>query len=146
MCGIVGIVGSENVSKLLLDGIRRLEYRGYDSVGMVLETGNEIAIEKDVGNISKVDNKVDFSKLKGNIGICHTRWATHGGISKDNAHPHFNSNKSIFAVHNGIIENFVEIKKKLLLKGYDFKTNTDSEIIPHYFDHKLKVFLYLFLL
>ena len=114
MCGIIGIVGIEkDIGSKLLKYIKRLEYRGYDSLGMVAMTPDSIDLRKDIGNIEKVNQKLKFSEMKGSLGICHTRWATCGGITKENSHPHFNQDKTIFVVHNGIIENYEELKIKL---------------------------------
>jgi len=135
MCGIVGIVsrGEFSAKRDLLKAIKKLEYRGYDSVGFALNSG---LMKKDVGYVDKFTNKI--KDVKAAVGISHTRWATHGGVTKTNAHPHFNKQKTIFAVHNGIIENFSELRDMLKKKGYKFITETDSEIIPHFFDYQLK--------
>jgi len=136
MCGIFGFIGNEDASKFLLEGIKRLEYRGYDSVGMATIFENGIHIKKDKGNIDEVHKKHNFLSLKGNTGITHTRWSTHGKVSKENAHPHSSCDGSIVLVHNGIIENYQELKEKL--KNHAFKSETDTEVIVHYFEEKLK--------
>ena len=110
MCGIVGIVSEREVSSTLLDAIKRLEYRGYDSVGMVCIADGVLSTKKDIGKIEEVEKKVNFTALKGTIGMAHSRWATHGGVSKRNAHPHEDCNGNISLVHNGIIENHNELK------------------------------------
>lgn len=135
MCGIVGIVSKTDfsVKKDLLKALRKLEYRGYDSVGFALNTG---VWNKDIGYIDKFSSKVKDTKAS--VGISHTRWSTHGKVTKNNAHPHFNKNRTIFAVHNGILENYEQIKAMLKKKGYKFITETDTGIIPHYFDLQLK--------
>ncbi len=139
MCGIFGIVGCVGkLGKIMLDGITKLEYRGYDSVGMLGIKEEHHDLRKDVGNVDTVNKKVKFEEIEGWMGIVQTRWATNGGVEKRNAHPHFNKEKTIFAVHNGIIENFEEIKSNLTTLGYEFLSSTDTEIIPHYFDHKIK--------
>lgn len=132
MCGIVGIISNKNVSEMLLESVRKLEYRGYDSVGMVVcSNDNKICIKKDIGKIDEVDKKVNFTDLNGNIGLAHSRWATHGGVTKDNAHPHTDCNGEISIVHNGIIENYSELKNELSKKGHVFKSDTDTEVIAH---------------
>src|SRR3989344_878127 len=138
MCGIIGCVGKEKVAPLLLRGIKRLEYRGYDSVGMATLYHGNITVMKDVGTVSDVDKKLHFNTLSGSLGIAHTRWATTGKVTKQNAHPHESCDKKIAVVHNGIIENYEELKKGLLKKGHTFLSETDTEIIPHYFEEKLK--------
>ncbi|MBM88828.1 MAG: glutamine--fructose-6-phosphate transaminase (isomerizing) [Gammaproteobacteria bacterium] len=131
MCGIVGAIAERNVSGILLEGLRRLEYRGYDSAGIaMLNGGNKLIATKTVGKVEKLVNSVTASKINGSVGIAHTRWATHGKPTITNAHPH-SSSKEIAIVHNGIIENYQELRGKLLQEGYDFKTETDSEIIAH---------------
>ena len=131
MCGIVGIISEKEVSRKLLDAIKRLEYRGYDSVGMVCIGQNKLEARKDIGKIAEVDAKVDFSSLKGSIGLAHSRWATHGGVTKANAHPHYDCKGDIALVHNGIVENYDELKKELQQRGHSFSSETDTEVIAH---------------
>jgi len=138
MCGIIGYVGQKEANGILLKGLKRLEYRGYDSCGMAIRNSQGVLLKKDIGNINKVDTKVNFSDMPGTLGISHTRWATNGRVTQLNAHPHHNTTKTIFAVHNGIIENYEEIKQILIGKGYQFITETDSEIIPFFFDDQLQ--------
>ena len=132
MCGIIGIIGyNEDLGNIILKGLKRLEYRGYDSAGICTINGNKILIKKDIGKIDEVNKKVNFSELKGDIGLGHTRWATCGGVTKENAHPHLSFGKKIAIVHNGIIENFQELKEYLLGKGYKFSSETDTEVVAH---------------
>ena len=136
MCGIVGYIGNQQAAPILLDGLGKLEYRGYDSAGIAVYDGNEINMVKSQGRL-KVLNELthDGETLKGTLGIGHTRWATHGIPSDANAHPHFNKDKSIVVVHNGIIENYLKLKKKLLAHGYEFMSETDTEVIAHLLDY-----------
>ncbi len=138
MCGIIGYIGEKEASPILLKGLKRLEYRGYDSCGMATLNEKEVFLKKDVGSIGKADEKLNFRELPGKIGVAHTRWCTHGKVSRENAHPHFNADHSIIAVHNGILENYEEIKQNLVNQGYKFVTETDTEIIPFFFDEQLK--------
>mgnify|MGYP001563294461 CR=1 FL=1 len=135
MCGIFGYVGREqSTAQMILDGLKTLEYRGYDSWGISVKHHKKITSEKHVGKIGDASTNLSPSSL----GIGHTRWATHGGVTVTNAHPHTNKDRTIAVVHNGIIENFLELKKFLLKNGYDFVTETDTEVIPHMIDFELK--------
>ena len=139
MCGIVGCVLKEKkAAPILLDSISKLEYRGYDSVGIATATDNRINLKKDAGKIKEVDRKLDFSNMEGSFGIAHVRWATHGDPNKTNSHPHLNMDRTIAVVHNGIIENSAEIKEELIGEGYKFKSETDTEVIPHLIDKYMK--------
>lgn len=129
MCGIAAYIGGEKASPILLDSIKKLEYRGYDSCGLVAISDKGIVCKKGIGKIDDVDERLDLSSLEGNIGIAHTRWATHGEPSDANSHPHFSCNGDIFIVHNGIIENAEELKK--ILGDHTFRSQTDSEVIAH---------------
>ena len=133
MCGIVGCIlkDSEDVAPILFDCISKLEYRGYDSIGIATYDSEKIHIKKDKGKIVEVDKKLDLEKMPGNFGIAHVRWATHGDPSKLNAHPQLDEENNVAVVHNGIIENYLEIKEKLTLEGHVFKSYTDTEVIPH---------------
>jgi len=130
MCGIVGYVGDRKATPILLESTKKLEYRGYDSIGMCT-IGNDLNILKGAGKIDDVNNRLNFLSLSGNLGISHTRWATHGGVTDLNAHPHADCNSVIAVVHNGIIENYAELRDELLEKGHDFKSETDTEVISH---------------
>ena len=131
MCGIVGYIGKQKAAPILLAGLAKLEYRGYDSAGIaVMENGN-IEVQKDKGRVSNLCKIKEIENLQGSIGIAHTRWATHGEPSKANAHPHTDSKEEFAVVHNGIIENYVELRKELEENGYNFKSETDTEVIPN---------------
>lgn len=139
MCGIVGYIGEEQAAPILLDGLAKLEYRGYDSAGMAIYDGEKINIQKSMGRLKVLSELThDGSTMPGCIGIGHTRWATHGEPSDANAHPHFNESKTIAVVHNGIIENYVKLKKKLADKGYQFLSETDTEVVAHLLDYYYK--------
>lgn len=133
MCGIVGCIlkNDDDVADILFDCISKLEYRGYDSIGLATYYKDKIYIKKDKGEIADVDKKLNLAKMPGNFGIAHVRWATHGVASKLNSHPQLDEDNSIAVVHNGIIENYLEIRKKLELEGHVFKSETDTEVIPH---------------
>lgn len=136
MCGIVGYIGNEQAAPILLDGLAKLEYRGYDSAGLAVYDGNDIEVVKAKGRLQALrDLTGDGSGVKGTLGIGHTRWATHGEPSVSNAHPHFNRDKSIAVVHNGIIENYQPLKEKMIGKGYQFVSDTDTEVVAHLLDY-----------
>ncbi|HLC74466.1 MAG TPA: glutamine--fructose-6-phosphate transaminase (isomerizing) [Candidatus Nanoarchaeia archaeon] len=137
MCGIYGYIGKRNAAPILLEGIKKLEYRGYDSVGMATQSNNQFYIKKDIGAVQEVHKKVNFLDMPGTMGIVHTRWSTHGGVTKANAHPHLSCKGKVVVIHNGIIENYEELKKDLQNKGCKFISETDSEVISHYFEQKL---------
>ncbi len=137
MCGIIGYIGSEQAAPFLLNGLKRLEYRGYDSAGMVTH-GSDLTVKKDIGKIDEINSKLNFLDMSGTIGIAHTRWATHGGVTKENSHPHLDCQNSIAVVHNGIIENYQELKKELIENGHILKSETDTEVIPHLIEQSLK--------
>ena len=132
MCGIVGYVGSQNSAPILVEGLRRLEYRGYDSAGLAVHTGRGVEIIRAVGKLSNLDAALKKTPLAGTTGIGHTRWATHGRPSEANAHPHVAGDVAV--VHNGIIENHVELRRELESKGVKFHSDTDTEIVAHLID------------
>lgn len=129
MCGIVGAVAQRNVTEILLEGLRRLEYRGYDSAGVAVINDKNIFLEKETGKVINLEKVVEQAVIKGQIGIAHTRWATHGKPAQKNAHPHQSGN--IALVHNGIIENHNELRQHLIEKGYEFASETDTEVVVH---------------
>lgn len=136
MCGIVGYIGNKKASPILINGLLRLEYRGYDSAGISTIEKNHISLMKDMGRVKNLYKIKGIDDLKGTIGIAHTRWATHGKPSKENSHPHMDNSKTFSVVHNGIIENFNELRDFLTKEGYSFYSETDTEIIPnliHYY-------------
>lgn len=139
MCGIVGYIGKEEAAPILLDGLSKLEYRGYDSAGIAVFDGETINVAKTKGRLKVLSELThDGTMLPGTLGIGHTRWATHGSPSDTNAHPHLNSEETIVVVHNGIIENYLKLKKKLENKGYQFISETDTEVIAHLLDYYYK--------
>lgn len=133
MCGIVGFIGTEEAAPILMKGLRRLEYRGYDSAGIAVKD-NDIQIVKEKGRIDRLQARVDAENPRGTVGIGHTRWATHGAPDSINAHPHRSQNGVCTLVHNGIIENYIEIKNELMGKGYKFLSQTDTEVIAQLYD------------
>ncbi|MEZ3437062.1 MAG: glutamine--fructose-6-phosphate transaminase (isomerizing) [Lachnospiraceae bacterium] len=136
MCGIVGYIGNKQAAPILLDGLSKLEYRGYDSAGIAVYNGEKIDMVKSKGRLKVLDELTHGGEtLPGTVGIGHTRWATHGSPSDKNAHPHFNKDNSIVVVHNGIIENYLKLKKKLEKKGYKFVSETDTEVVAHLLDY-----------
>ncbi len=131
MCGIVGYIGNKNVVPILMTGLKRLEYRGYDSAGLAVLKDNQVQVVKEAGKLSVLDAKINKVNLTSTIGIGHTRWATHGEPNQTNAHPHIDSNGNIALIHNGIIENHSTIRKMLEKKGHVFRTETDTEVVTH---------------
>lgn len=136
MCGIVGYVGARPVLSILLDGLKKLEYRGYDSAGIVV-LGRDLSLFKKQGKISLLESQISHSQVDGHAGIGHTRWATHGVPNDINAHPHLDCTGKLAVVHNGIIENYMELKTALIQKGHVFKSDTDTEVIPHLIEEEL---------
>ena len=129
MCGIVGYVGKQKAASILLEGLKRLEYRGYDSAGLAVLQGGRIDVTKKVGRVENLIREAAKVRYTGKTGICHTRWATHGGVTDANAHPHVSSDGKIVLVHNGVIENFLSIKRFLLSKNFTFQSETDTEVL-----------------
>jgi len=131
MCGIVGYIGRQKVFPILLDGLKRSEYRGYDSAGVAVIQDSQMVVYRCVGRVKELEKALWGKNLEGHIGVGHTRWATHGRPSEENAHPHTDCNGDIVVVHNGIIENYLTIKKELQAEGHLFKSDTDTEVIAH---------------
>lgn len=139
MCGIVGYIGKEEALPILMDGIKNLEYRGYDSAGFaILGEDKSVGSEKAVGKVAALTEKIAGKKFPGKAGIIHSRWATHGGVTEANAHPHSDCSGVIWLAHNGIVENYKELKKELLDKGHTFKSETDTETIAHLIEEEMK--------
>ena len=131
MCGIVGAVAERNIVPVLVEGLRRLEYRGYDSAGVaVVDSENKLGLCRTTGKVAELEAKLEDAPLTGHIGVAHTRWATHGGVTENNAHPHVSGGR-VAVIHNGIIENFQDIKDELVAKGYRFESETDTEVAAH---------------
>lgn len=134
MCGIVGYCGKKNATDIIIHGLKNLEYRGYDSAGISVITKDSIKTIKSVGKLDKLEEVYKSNPIKGNVGIGHTRWATHGNVNLENAHPHLNSKNTISLVHNGVIDNYLELKEELEKEGYKFKSKTDTEVIVQLID------------
>ncbi|MEN6394650.1 MAG: class II glutamine amidotransferase, partial [Anaerolineaceae bacterium] len=131
MCGIVGYIGERDATLVILNGLKRLEYRGYDSAGLAILENSHIEIRRDAGKLSHLSLLLDEMPVHGKLGIGHTRWATHGEPSARNAHPHLGMTGDVVLVHNGIVENFLELKEELTAEGVVFNSDTDSEVIVH---------------
>ena len=131
MCGIVGYIGPRDATPIILNGLKRLEYRGYDSAGLAVLENSHIEVRRDVGKLSRLSALVDESPLHGHVGIGHTRWATHGEPSARNAHPHLGMTGDVVVVHNGIVENYLELRDELAAEGVVFNSDTDTEVIVH---------------
>ena len=139
MCGIVGYIGEREAAPLLYNGLLRLEYRGYDSAGIAaIDSSDNVCVRKDVGKIKEINEKQNLEDMSGNVAISHTRWCTHGKVTKENAHPHTCCTGKIAVVHNGIIENNAELRKELEDKGHPFKSETDTEVVPHLIEESMK--------
>jgi glutamine---fructose-6-phosphate transaminase (isomerizing) len=138
MCGIIGYVGTRDVVPVLIGGLKKLEYRGYDSAGIAVVNGNGVEIVRAEGKLANLESKLGDKQLHGSFGMGHTRWATHGKPNENNAHPHRDCKGSVVVIHNGIIENFLPLKKELQAKGHEFKTETDTEVVAHLIEEKMK--------
>ena len=138
MCGIIGYIGSKPVVPVLLDGLRRMEYRGYDSAGVAVVSPEGISLRRSAGKLVNLENTIRAEPVDGLYGVGHTRWATHGRPSEENAHPHSDCTGRIVVVHNGIIENYLELKRELRSQGHDFKTETDTEIVAHLVEREMQ--------
>src|SRR5919108_709861 len=147
MCGIIGYVGQRECRELLLGGLRRLEYRGYDSAGLSLVVNGSVGSVHAVGNLDKLDQAVAAGNghLRGSTGIGHTRWATHGRVTEENAHPHWDTSGRVHVVLNGIVENWTELRERLRAEGAEFTSETDAEVVAHliaqHFDGDLETFM-----
>ena len=131
MCGIVGYIGNREAQQILINGLSKLEYRGYDSAGVAVLDGENVAVRKTKGRLAVLEELLHQQPIAGSVGIGHTRWATHGRPSDENSHPHTDESGQFAVVHNGIIENYLEIKEELMAKGVTFKSETDTEVIAH---------------
>lgn len=131
MCGIVCYVGRKSAKAILLDGLKQLEYRGYDSAGLAIQNGNSMALHRSVGKISRLESMLNGLQIEGTTGIAHTRWATHGEPTEENAHPQRNGDDKVFLIHNGIVENYYSLKKNLQKQGITFRSETDTEVLAH---------------
>src|SRR5262245_48584105 len=136
MCGIIGYIGHREAAPVLLQGLRRLEYRGYDSAGVAIFNGDGIAVRRSVGKLNNLDQILRENPIHGSVGIGHTRWATHGRPSEENAHPHRAG--KVVVIHNGIIENYLELRRELSAKDRTFSSETDTEVISHLIDEYIK--------
>src|ERR671918_2123767 len=137
MCGIVGYVGDKESAPILVSGLKKLEYRGYDSAGVAVVGNRVLNVVRSVGKLRNLENRVIAEPPQGTIGIGHTRWATHGRPSDENAHPHTDCSGTLVVVHNGILENYLEIKERLLAEGHTFRSETDTEVLAHLVEHHL---------
>src|SRR5215217_1716637 len=138
MCGIIGYIGTKPVLPVLIDGLRRLEYRGYDSAGVAVVRHGQIELRRSAGKLSRLEEIINSSPIDGEYGVGHTRWATHGRPTEENAHPHRDCTGRIVVVHNGIIENYLDLKHELEREGHRFVTETDTEIVAHLIEREMK--------
>src|SRR5579862_3381703 len=139
MCSIIAYYGPGSAAKVIVDGLKKMEYRGYDSVGVSTLSEGHIETRKSVGKVAEVNEALRLSSMRGRIGIGHTRWATHGGVSSSNAHPHCSNSNRISIVHNGIIENYQSLRQQLRAQGFTFKSQTDSEVIANLLQKNLEL-------
>jgi glucosamine--fructose-6-phosphate aminotransferase (isomerizing) len=138
MCGIVGAIAERNIVPVLVEGLRRLEYRGYDSAGVaIVQADGSLGLQRTVGKVAELEQKLALAPLNGRIGFAHPRWATHGGVTEANAHPHLSGGR-VAVIHNGIIENYEPIRDGLIAKGYEFSSETDTEVAAHLVHEYLK--------
>ena len=138
MCGIIGYIGSKDVVPVLIDGLRRLEYRGYDSAGIAVVRNGDVALRRSAGKLSQLEAVLDANPITGQYGVGHTRWATHGRPTDENAHPHRDCTGRVIVVHNGIIENYLPLKRELQHEGHEFRTQTDTEVVAHLVERELR--------
>src|SRR5690606_14338459 len=134
MCGIVGYTGKRQAYPIVIDGVKKLEYRGYDSAGVALQTGDAVKVYKKEGKVAALEEFVGEQSTEGTTGIGHTRWATHGEPSDRNAHPHVSKSGNLAMIHNGIIENYASLKNELIKDGYEFHSDTDSEVLLNFIE------------
>src|ERR1700730_12942942 len=135
MCGIIGYVGGDPAAEILIDGLRRLEYRGYDSAGIAVLDGAQLTVEKRAGKLGVLRAVVDGARPRGSTAVGHTRWATHGGVTDENAHPHLDCSGELALIHNGVIENFQLLREQLSNQGHKFRSETDTEVLAHLVGH-----------
>src|ERR671936_1116382 len=138
MCGIIGYIGPKEVVPVLIDGLRRLEYRGYDSAGVAVVHDGSVELRRSAGKLSRLEDVITLHPLAGEYGVGHTRWATHGRPTEENAHPHRDCTGKIVVVHNGIIENYLDLKQELQRQGHTFVTETDTEIVAHLVEREMR--------
>src|SRR5438477_8528712 len=138
MCGIVGYIGDKDVVPVLIDGLRKLEYRGYDSAGVAVVNKGVVSLRRSAGKLSNLEQVISDDPIRGEYGVGHTRWATHGRPTEENAHPHRDCTGKIVVVHNGIIENYLQLKQELQQQGHTFATETDTEIVAHLVEREMK--------
>src|SRR6202163_1451144 len=138
MCGIIGYIGPKEVVPILIDGLRRLEYRGYDSAGVAVVHSGAVTLRRSAGKLSRLEDVISLNPLSGEYGVGHTRWATHGRPTEENAHPHRDCTGQIVVVHNGIIENYLDLKQQLQDQGHRFVTETDTEIVAHLVEREMR--------